>query len=83
MQICLQWLVFALLVLQYILHDPITEAFDLVDDGSTPDISPLVAGHEVMRVILLALIALHIVAALCLFIVKDGLIQRMRGGDPV
>lgn len=155
LQIRLHWLVFVLLALQYILHEPMSEAFDLVEDGLTPDISPLVAAHifggflifalaatrlyirnergvpplpdtdpplqrmaahvthyslyalliampvsgavawfrgnevaaeahEVMRVILLALIALHIGAALYhQFIVKDGLIQRMRGGDPV
>lgn len=155
LQIRLHWLVFALLVLQYLLHEPITEAFDMVEEGVAPVLSPLVAAHvfggflifvlagariylrmergvpplpetdpplqrmaarvthlglyalliampvsgalawfrgneaaaeahEVMRIILLALIALHLGAALYhQFIVKDGLMQRMRRGDPV
>ncbi|MDX5401741.1 MAG: cytochrome b/b6 domain-containing protein [Rhodobacterales bacterium] len=155
MQIRLHWLVFGLLILQYLLHEPITEAFDLVEDGLSPAFSPLVAAHvfggflifvlaaarlyirsergvppfaetdpplrrmaaqithyslyalliampvsgavawfraneaaaeahEVMRVVLLALIALHVVAALYhQFVLKDGLMQRMRRGDSV
>ncbi|MDM7969953.1 MAG: cytochrome b/b6 domain-containing protein [Paracoccaceae bacterium] len=155
LQIRLHWLVFVLLALQYILHEPITEAFDMVEDGLTPAFSPLVAAHvfggflifvlvaariyirkergvpplpetgpplqrmaahvthyslyalmiampvsgavawfrgneaaaeahEVMRAILLAFIALHVVGALYhQFVVKDGLMQRMRRGDPV
>lgn len=155
LQIRLHWLVFALLVLQYLLHEPITEAFDRVEEGLAPVLSPLVAAHvfggflifvlvaariylrmergvptlpetdpplqrmaaqvthlglyalliampvsgavawfrgnevaaeahEVLRIILLALIGLHVGAALYhQFIVKDGLMQRMRRGDPV
>lgn len=154
-QIRLHWLVFALLVLQYLAHEPITEAFDAIKDGLTPAFDPLVAAHvfggflifvltgarlylrgvrgvpplpktdpplqrmaaqithyslyalliampisgavawfranegaaqahEVMRVILLALIALHVGGALYHQVVlKDGVMQRMRKGDPV
>jgi cytochrome b561 len=155
LQIRLHWLVFGLLVLQYLLHEPITEAFDMIEDGLTPALDPLVAAHvfggfvifvlvatrlylrlergvpalpdttppmqrraaqvthlglyallialpvsgamawfrgnetaaeahEVMRALLLGLIALHVAAALYHHVVlKDGLLQRMRRGDPV
>ena len=155
LQIRLHWLVFVLLALQYILHEPITEAFDMVEDGLIPAFNPLVAAHvfggflifvlvaarlyirkergvpplpesdppvqrmaahvthlglyalliampvsgavawfrgneaaaeahEVMRIILLTLVALHVLAALYhQFVLKDGLLQRMRRGDPV
>lgn len=155
LQVRLHWLVFVLLVLQYLLHEPITEAFDMVEDGVIPAFSPLVAAHvfggflifvlvaarlylrlergvpplpetdpplqrmaahvthyslyallialpisgavawfrgnaaaaeahEVMRALLLGLIALHVGATLYHQVVlKDGLLQRMRRGDPV
>ncbi len=155
LQIRLHWLVFGLLVLQYLLHDPMTEAFDMIEDGLVPAFNPLVAAHVfggflifvlaatrlylraargvpplpdtdpplqriaahithyslyalliampvsgavawfraneaaaeahgVMRLILLGLVALHVAAALHhQFVLKDGLMQRMRKGDPV
>ena len=155
LQIRLHWLVFGLLVLQYLLHEPITEAFDMIEDGLTPAFHPLVAAHvfggflifvlvaarlyiriergvpplpdtdpplqrmaahithyslyallvalpvsgavawfrgndvaadahSVMRALLLALIALHVGATLYhQVMMKDGLMQRMRKGDPV
>lgn len=155
LQIRLHWLVFGVLVVQYILHEPITEAFDMVEDGLVPPFDPLVAAHvfggflifvlaatrlyirkergvppmpdsdpplqrlaakvthyglyallivmpisgavawfrgnetaaeahEVMRVVLLALIALHVAATLYhQFVLKDGLLQRMRRGGSV
>lgn len=154
-QIRLHWLVFGLLVLQYLLHESITEAFDMVEDGLTPAFDPLVAAHvfggflifvltaarlylrvergvpplpdsdpplqriaahvthytlygllialpisgavawfrgneaaadahEVMRAILLVLVGLHVAAALYhQFVLKDGLMQRMRSGESV
>jgi len=155
LQIRLHWLVFGLLVLQYLLHEPITEAFDMLEDGLIPDFDPLVAAHvfggfllfvltaarlylrkergvpplpevdpplqrmaahvthyslyalliampisgavawfraneaaadahSVMRVILLGLIALHVAGALYhQFVLKDGLMQRMRKSESV
>lgn len=155
LQIRLHWLVFGLLALQYILHEPITEAFDRLEEGLIPDFNPLVAAHvfggfllfvltlarlyvrkergappppqadpplqrmaaqvthlglyallvampisgavawfraneaaadvhSVMRIVLLALIALHVAGALYhQFVLKDGLMQRMRKGDSV
>jgi len=155
LQIRLHWLVFALLVLQYLLHEPMTEAFDRIEDGLIPDFHPLVAAHvfggflifvlaatrlyirmergvpplpetdpplqrlaahvthyslyallialpvsgaiawfrgneaaaeahSVMRALLLGLVALHVGATLYhQFVRKDGLMQRMRQGDPV
>lgn len=154
-QIRLHWLVFGLLVLQYLLHESITEAFDMVEDGLTPAFDPLVAAHvfggflifvltaarlylrvergvpplpdsdpplqriaahvthytlygllialpisgavawfrgneaaadahEAMRAILLVLVGLHVAAALYhQFVLKDGLMQRMRSGESV
>jgi cytochrome b561 len=155
LQIRLHWLVFGLLVLQYLLHEPITEAFDMIEDGLPPAFNPLVAAHvfggflifvlvaarlyiriergvpplpetdpplqrmaahvshyslyallialpvsgavawfrgneaaadahSVMRALLLVLIALHVGATIYHQVVlKDGLMQRMRKGDPV
>lgn len=57
LQIRLHWLVFALLVLQYILHEPITEAFDLIEDGLTPVLSPLVAAHVFGGFLIFVLVA--------------------------
>lgn len=45
LQIRLHWLVFALLVAQFLLSGPISEAFDQVEDGLVPDFHPLVAAH--------------------------------------
>lgn len=153
-QIRLHWLIFGLLVIQFILHEPMTEAFDLVEDGLTPPFHPLVAAHvfggflifilvaarfwirldrgvpplpktdppvqrlaahvthyslyallialpvsgavawfrgneaaadahSIMRIALLALVALHVAARLYHhFLLKDGLLNRMRKADP-
>lgn len=46
LQIRLHWIIVALVALQYILHEPIAEAFERWQDtGTTPDASPLVAAH--------------------------------------
>ena len=45
LQIRLHWLIVALVALQYILHDPISDAFEMVEDGASPGFSPLVAAH--------------------------------------
>jgi cytochrome b561 len=154
-QIRLHWLVFVLLVVQFILHEPITEAFDQIEDGLVPAFYPQVAAHvfggflifvlaaarlwirldrgvpplpasdppmqrmaahlthyslyallfampvsgavawfrgneaaadahSVMRFVLIALVALHVLASLYhQFVLKDGLLQRMRRSDPV
>jgi len=154
-QIRLHWLVFALLVVQFILHEPITDAFDRIEDGLVPDFQPQVAvhvfggflifvlvaarlwirldrgvpplpasdpplqrlaahithytlyglllampvsgavawfrgnevaadAHGVMRFALIGLVALHVLASLYhQFVLKDGLLQRMRRSDPV
>ncbi|MFD1196345.1 cytochrome b [Seohaeicola saemankumensis] len=155
LQIRLHWLIFGLLVLQYLLHEPITEAFDMIENGLVPAFNPLVASHVfggflifvltatrlyvragrgvpplpdtdpplqriaahvthyslyallialpisgavawyraneaaaeahgVMRLILLGLVALHVVAALYhQFVLKDGLMRRMRKGETI
>ncbi len=155
LQIRLHWLVFALLLLQFILHEPMTEAFDQIEKGLIPAFHPQVAAHVfggflifvlaaarlwvrldrgvpplpshdpplqifaahlthyslyallfampvsgavawfrgneaaadahgIMRFVLIALIALHVLASLYHhFLLKDGLLQRMRRGDPV
>lgn len=154
-QIRLHWLVFALLVIQFVLHEPMTEAFDMVRQGTTPPFDPLVAAHVfggflifilaatrlwirldrgvpplpatdpalqrlaaqithyslyallialpfsgavawfrgneaaadahgILRFALLALVGLHVVASLYHhFLLKDGLLNRMRKAGPI
>ncbi len=44
-QIRLHWLVTALIVLQFVLHEPMAEAWDMVKDGQTPAFNWLVLAH--------------------------------------
>jgi cytochrome b561 len=44
-QIRLHWIVFALIALQYLLHEPIARAWDMLQSGVTPGFSPLIAAH--------------------------------------
>lgn len=45
LQIGLHWLVMALVVAQYLLHEPIAQAFDLRMSGQTVSQTPLIALH--------------------------------------
>lgn len=44
-QIRLHWVVFALIALQYLLHQPIAEAWRRLQDGGTVAFNPLIAAH--------------------------------------
>ncbi|MDA7425772.1 cytochrome b [Thalassococcus lentus] len=44
-QIALHWIIVVLIALQFVLHDPISEAFDEVVDGAAPAFSPFVGLH--------------------------------------
>ena len=55
LQIRLHWIVFALVALQFILHDGISEAWDRVEDGVPTGFDPLVASHVAGGFAILAL----------------------------
>lgn len=56
-QIALHWIVFALIALQFLLHEPISEAWDRFEDGLPVVFHPAVAGHVIggLAVLVLAL----------------------------
>lgn len=60
-QIILHWLVFVLIVLQFVLHEPIAEAWEIVEDGGTPAFNPVVAGHVFGGIAILGLALWRIV----------------------
>ena len=53
-QIALHWAVAVLIVLQFVLHEPIAHAWDQVKDGLAVEFSPLVAVHVFGGVLVLA-----------------------------
>ena len=55
-QIALHWIVAALIVPQFVLHDGIAEAWDKLEDGIAAGFDPLVAGHVVGGIAILALV---------------------------
>lgn len=74
-QIALHWLVFTLVAQQNIFKDAMSAAWDRVTDG----LEAAARGHNVMKFLLLALIALHVVGALYhQFVLHDGTLARMR-----
>lgn len=44
-QIRLHWIVAALIVLQFVLHEPIAEAWDALREGAAVSFNPLIAAH--------------------------------------
>lgn len=44
-RIRLHWLTAVLVVAQFVFHEPIAEAWDLIEDGLTPAFNPLVMAH--------------------------------------
>ncbi|SEQ12536.1 cytochrome b [Thalassovita taeanensis] len=63
-QIRLHWIVFILVALQYLLHESIIAAWDQIQKGGTPAFDPLVTGHVVGGVLILALVVWRIVLKL-------------------
>jgi len=54
-QIALHWIVAVLIVPQFVLHDGIAAAWDKVEDGIAVGFDPLVAGHVIGGIAILAL----------------------------
>lgn len=44
-QISLHWVIFILIALQYILHEPMAQAWEAIEKGLSPEFHPLVAAH--------------------------------------
>lgn len=55
-QIALHWIVFLLVVLQFVLHDTIAEAWDAIGKGTEYAFSPLIAQHVFGGILILALV---------------------------
>ena len=60
-QIGLHWIVAALIVLQYVFHEPIAEAWDVIEDGGTAAFDPMVAGHVFGGLAVLGLVVWRLV----------------------
>ncbi|WP_161594519.1 cytochrome b [Marimonas lutisalis] len=59
-QIRLHWLVFILIALQYVLHEPMSEAWDVIEDGGSVAFDPLVFVHVAGGMLILLLVVLRI-----------------------
>jgi len=70
-QIALHWIVFLLIALQYLFHDPISEAWEKLAEGGEVAFSPLIAGHVFGGLLILALVVWRIV------------LRRTRGAPPL
>ncbi|ALG89415.1 MULTISPECIES: cytochrome b [Actibacterium] len=70
LQIRLHWIIAALIILQYLLHESIVAAWELLEEGGTVDFSPLIASH-VFGGLLVLVLALW------------RLVVRMQRGAPV
>lgn len=55
LQIALHWIVFVLIAAQFIGHEPIAEAWEVIEEGGTTAFDPLVAGHVAGGLAVLAL----------------------------
>jgi len=58
-QIILHWLVFVLVVLQFVLHDSIAEAWEKIEDGIEVGFDPLVAQHVFTGLLILVLVVVR------------------------
>ena len=55
LQIRLHWVIFALVVLQFIFNQPMSDAWDDFEDGLQPEVTAGVIGHVVAGLLVLAL----------------------------
>ena len=55
-QILLHWLMFILIAAQFLLHEPIAEAWDKVEDGLPYAFHPLIAAHVLGGLLILVLV---------------------------
>jgi cytochrome b561 len=60
-RIRLHWLTAALIVAQFVFHEPIAEAWDLIEDGLTPAFDPLVMAHVAGGLAVLGLVIWRLV----------------------
>jgi cytochrome b561 len=60
-RIRLHWLTAALVVAQFVFHESIAEAWDLIEDGLTPAFDPLVLAHVIGGVLVLVLVIWRLV----------------------
>ena len=60
-QIVLHWLIFALIVVQFLFHEPMSDAWERVEDGLPVAFSPLIAGHVFTGLLVLVLAVIRIV----------------------
>ena len=52
-QIRLHWIVTALIILQFLLHEPMSEAWDMIEDGQGPGSDWLVLSHVIGGILVL------------------------------
>jgi len=60
-QIWLHWIVALLIVAQFVLHEPIAEAWVVIEDGGQVAFSPLIASHVAGGVLVLLLVIWRLV----------------------
>ena len=60
-RIRLHWLTAGLIVLQFVFHESIAEAWDVIETGLTPAFDPLVAAHVAGGIAVLALVVWRLV----------------------
>ena len=63
-QIMLHWLIFLLITVQFLLHEPMSEAWDRVEDGLAVSFDPLVASHVVLGGLIFLLMMWRVVLRL-------------------
>ena len=59
-QIVLHWAIFLLIVLQFVLHEPMSEAWEQIEDGLPVAFNPLVAQHVATGILILVLAVMRI-----------------------
>jgi len=63
-QILLHWVIFVLIAAQFLLHEPIAEAWDRIEDGLAFDFHPLIAAHVFGGLLILGFVVWRIVLRL-------------------
>ena len=63
-QIILHWLIFLLITVQFLLHEPMSEAWDRMEDGLAVSFDPLVASHVVTGGLVFLLVMWRVVLRL-------------------
>lgn len=61
LQIALHWIIFLLIAAQFILHEPIAQAWHKIEDGLPFEFHPLIAAHVFGGLLILVLVAWRII----------------------